>query len=525
MGNRLLDQVRILCPKGIHFYSLIFNMSYSQALWSYRSRFFPTQYSASNNRKGISHVSSVFPRISSNVCKTHLEGNLQKEYNSNLSQSDVEMLRCIFNLISINGACNPIKFRNCLATDKIIATRPWRTTLLKSLDIQNSNKCLTWQDCLHVISKAITSFKHDVENTLTITRDEYQRRLSLVLGVEIDVQTAPLNNQTMPSLLTLREECCRNVSLISSSIRQFDGELQSRIEDEIAASSFESSASLSNNLLLSSSDHDDEMEIDDDNILENNTENAEQHEIKRQIFMRREKMTVTAEETVRRVLMLPHDESVVMEKFSIPMTRYKISCLRQGVWLNDEVINFYMQLLKERDDRRCELNPSRRKSWYFSSFFMEKLLESDKKYTFANVKRWSKKFDMFDMEKVFFPINLKNTHWTLAVIFMQRKIIRYYDSMAGAGDRHLKALLQYISDESKAKRGVDIDTREWELIRCTANNTPQQLNGVDCGVFATMIADFVTDDIPVTDLSQEDIPEFRRKICYAILSGKLSYEC
>jgi hypothetical protein len=41
-------------------------------------------------------------------------------------------------------------------------------------------------------------------------------------------------------------------------------------------------------------------------------------------------------------------DTVVMNKYSIEMNKYKVSCLRPSVWLNDEVISFYMCMLQER---------------------------------------------------------------------------------------------------------------------------------------------------------------------------------
>lgn len=42
--------------------------------------------------------------------------------------------------------------------------------------------------------------------------------------------------------------------------------------------------------------------------------------------------------------------------------------------------------------------------------------------------------------QIFFPVNLGNMHWCLAVVYMQEKKIQYYDSMNGAGTRFLQGL-------------------------------------------------------------------------------------
>lgn len=77
---------------------------------------------------------------------------------------------------------------------------------------------------------------------------------------------------------------------------------------------------------------------------------------------------------------------VLIEKYSIPMTEGKLKCLTPATWLNDEVINFYMCMLQEKDDILCARNPDRKPSHFFNLYFMSKLLEGNR-YTYKNVKR------------------------------------------------------------------------------------------------------------------------------------------
>ena len=181
-----------------------------------------------------------------------------------------------------------------------------------------------------------------------------------------------------------------------------------------------------------------------------------------------------------------------------------------------------MLMLKERDDALCLLHPSRRPSWFFNSFFIEKLLIADKKYAYSNVRRWSKKFNVFSLDKVFMPVNLSNTHWTLIVIYVQRKEVHYYDSMSGPGKKYIEGVLRWVADEAKDKQGIDnYDTSDWQTFDREAH-VPQQHNGVDCGVFTSICADFVSDDLDLS-YSQTNMLHFREKICMDILRGSLNY--
>jgi sentrin-specific protease 1 len=187
------------------------------------------------------------------------------------------------------------------------------------------------------------------------------------------------------------------------------------------------------------------------------------------------------------------------------------------------VINFYMSMLKERDVAFCTADPQQRASWFFNSFFFAKLLGNDGSYTYANVNRWSKKFDVFAMNKVYFPVNISNTHWTLLVIYVQQKRIHYYDSMSGSGRRYLEGALRWLVDEALYKKSIrDYDVSDWTLVD-REPHVPQQINGFDCGVFTIMCADFLSDTLPL-NYSQEDVSFFRRKIAADILRGSLNYE-
>ena len=221
---------------------------------------------------------------------------------------------------------------------------------------------------------------------------------------------------------------------------------------------------------------------------------------------------------------------IVIDKFNIDITVSKLFCLRPNTWLNDEIVNFYMCMLQERDERLCDVHNGasssggngngRLRSHYFNSFFISKLLEGGS-YSYANVKRWSKKFDVFALDKVFMPINLHNTHWVMAVVHVVRKEIHYYDSMSGSGRKYLQAILRWLQDEAREKKQVQLDASAWQLID-QEDDVPQQHNGVDCGVFSIICADYVSDNLPL-QYSQSEMENNRLKIASAIRRGTLTY--
>jgi len=77
------------------------------------------------------------------------------------------------------------------------------------------------------------------------------------------------------------------------------------------------------------------------------------------------------------------------------------------------------------------------------------------------VKRWTRKIDLFDKDIIFFPVNLANMHWVLAVINKRKKRFEYYDSLAGPDPGVLAKLRRYYKDEYRAKNNEDLDLAEW----------------------------------------------------------------
>ena len=104
--------------------------------------------------------------------------------------------------------------------------------------------------------------------------------------------------------------------------------------------------------------------------------------------------------------------------------------LKPGKWLNDEVINYYFVLLRKRDAELMKdavsSGSTKRRSHFFQSFFMSKLLDTHdtRTYKYDNVKNWSQSVpggDIFELNSIFTPINMDNIHWGCAEIAMQEK--------------------------------------------------------------------------------------------------------
>uniref|UniRef100_A0A8D2JKG0 SUMO specific peptidase 2 n=1 Tax=Varanus komodoensis TaxID=61221 RepID=A0A8D2JKG0_VARKO len=216
------------------------------------------------------------------------------------------------------------------------------------------------------------------------------------------------------------------------------------------------------------------------------------------------------EREIANVLSDGYDDEILTNAFKLNITRGDIQTLRNHQWLNDVIINFYMNLLMERNKR-----PGFPVLYAFSTFFYPKLNSAG----YNSVRRWTKEVDLFQHDIILVPIHIR-VHWALVVIDTRKKTIKYYDSMGQNGNRICRRLLQYLQEESKSKRNVDINASSWTLYSVKSDEIPQQLNGSDCGMFTCKYADFISRDKPIT-FTQCHMPYYRNRMVWEILHQQL----
>ncbi|XP_028747757.1 sentrin-specific protease 1 isoform X2 [Peromyscus leucopus] len=221
-------------------------------------------------------------------------------------------------------------------------------------------------------------------------------------------------------------------------------------------------------------------------------------------------ITEEMEKEIKNVFRNGNQDEVLSEAFRLTITRKDIQTLNHLNWLNDEIINFYMNMLMERSKETGF--PS---VHAFNTFFFTKL----KTAGYQAVKRWTKKVDVFSVDILLVPIHL-GVHWCLAVIDFRKKSVTYYDSMGGINNEACRILLQYLKQESVDKKRREFDTNGWQLFSKKSQEIPQQMNGSDCGMFACKYADCITKDRPI-NFTQQHMPYFRKRMVWEILHRKL----
>lgn len=176
------------------------------------------------------------------------------------------------------------------------------------------------------------------------------------------------------------------------------------------------------------------------------------------------------------------------------------------LWLNDEIINKYMDLIIERSPNTI---------YAFNTFFYLSLSVNG----YEKVCRWTKHVDIFSKKKLFIPIHMEeDNHWCLVCVNIEDKTIKYYDSLGGSNFKCLKVILRYLILEYVQKKEKDFPPGGWSL--SNAKKCPQQKNLWDCGVFVCTFAEYLARDAQF-DFSQKNMPEFRKQIKLDIKNKKL----
>ena len=237
---------------------------------------------------------------------------------------------------------------------------------------------------------------------------------------------------------------------------------------------------------------------------------------------------------------------IMIKKFKVEMTRKLMRCLSGLTWLNDEAINFCMEMLNARDQQELskrlaqphdEKKPPMRRVWCVKSFLITKLEGGGEDV--EDVRRWSKKAKLgpvgtsiFDLWRMVVPVNIGNSHWTSVHVDFINQTCVYYDSMGGRGQKYLLLVMKYLKGEHFAKLGKPLDEGKW-TISSLGRSIPQQENCSDCGMFTCTFATYATDTrvrgrgdsprvlgIPL-QFSQRDMLYLRNRLALDILNGNI----
>uniref|UniRef100_A0A804QDY7 Ubiquitin-like protease family profile domain-containing protein n=1 Tax=Zea mays TaxID=4577 RepID=A0A804QDY7_MAIZE len=132
---------------------------------------------------------------------------------------------------------------------------------------------------------------------------------------------------------------------------------------------------------------------------------------------------------------------------------------------------------------------------------------------------------------VFIPINIRETHWYLAVIHAINMEIQVIDSLGTSQDRKdltdsIKGLQRQIDmisqrKELKDHRWPDLQVASWPL-REIDMGYAKQTDSSSCGLFLLNYIEYWTGDELSDSFTQDDMSHFRKKMAAILLSSDLN---
>ncbi|CZS89652.1 related to Ubl-specific protease [Rhynchosporium agropyri] len=193
--------------------------------------------------------------------------------------------------------------------------------------------------------------------------------------------------------------------------------------------------------------------------------------------------------------------------------------LGQQAWLNDEVINAYIEWITTAANNAAEAETKAAgepvstvpKFLAHSTFFYNILVKKGPSGAERLMKR--KKApgaSLLEVDTVFIPI-CRGAHWTIALVRPIAKTIEYLDSMGGQGTDVISVLTKWV----KHQLGSKYDASEWKFPRTSC---AYQSNGYDCGVFVCTNALCVAIGVHPDCYSQRDLTQQRMNIAAVLLN-------
>ena len=210
---------------------------------------------------------------------------------------------------------------------------------------------------------------------------------------------------------------------------------------------------------------------------------------------------------------LKSEDDKIISAHNINITKRDLYGLTGQNWLNDHVIEFYLQMIAARSLSPEYMELRMPRIHCMSTYFFLKLIMQG----YDDLERWTKNVDIFSFDILLVPIHM-DMHWCIAIIDFRAPGVFYYDSMGGHNMPALSAILAYLKAEHFNKKGFELDLRSFA--KEVVTECPQQQNGSDCGIFACKVADYLSRDTQLS-FDQEDMAYFRKRMIWEIIRNQL----
>lgn len=179
------------------------------------------------------------------------------------------------------------------------------------------------------------------------------------------------------------------------------------------------------------------------------------------------------------------------------LRRRSFRTLRPTAWLDDEIINAYTQLLRNRERQQALMDQRTVLHHAYTSSFVTLLLgwrhgdpSRRGEYDFNAVRGYSNRSptrNIFRLQTLCVPVHINESHWVCIQVDFVQKVIQFMDSKGHDGTAYVEAIHRYIQDT--ARENMEQNMAEGWHLRPTGV-FPRQNNDDDCGVFCCLYMDY-----------------------------------
>ena len=187
------------------------------------------------------------------------------------------------------------------------------------------------------------------------------------------------------------------------------------------------------------------------------------------------------------------------------VTGEDILALLENGWLNDNVINFFfIAIFANRQSIMEGWNHTfvgfSKDVFFRTSFVPETITDDFKSINESKIQSIVNKLidggDIKNVDRIFIPVNFKDTHWFLIVLNVENKVLEYYDSLwsvykNNATMKELFLSLQKVFDVLYEMSTLNHELKEQEWKPTFNAEINQQENSDDCGIFTILNAELI----------------------------------
>ena len=191
-------------------------------------------------------------------------------------------------------------------------------------------------------------------------------------------------------------------------------------------------------------------------------------------------------------------------RFGINLLLSGLNTLKPNQWLNDNMINYFLNLLLVHLNRPCLL---------FNTFFFNSI-----KNSISSVDSWFQNVNIFSYKFHLIPIHHNNNHWMLVCTDLNQSKVTLFDSFHQTHPSVLLKIKEFYQRHYVHHYSVSLPD-SWTFIH--EKSIPLQRNGYDCGVFVCKFAElFLREPVSYNFLSR-DCDFFRKQIMLSLLTDEI----